>query len=141
MTQITMKYIDLGLTSGTLWSDTNEEGFYTFDDAVKKYGDSLPTREQLEELMNHCKWEWNGSGYNVTGPNGNSIILPAAGYRHCDGGVYRVVSSGLYWPSTHYDSDGAWYLYFNSDGVVVYYCSRCHGFSVRLVKSKDNNIK
>ena len=38
-----MEYIDLGLPSGTLWADCNEEGFYYFDEAVEKYGYRLPT--------------------------------------------------------------------------------------------------
>ena len=78
-----MKYIDLGLPSGTLWVDTNEEGYYTFDDAVEKYGNCLPTKEQLEELKTQCQWEWTGAGYKVTGPNGNSIVLSAAGFLNC----------------------------------------------------------
>ncbi len=36
------EYIDLGLPSGTLWATENEEGYFTFDEAVEKYGDSLP---------------------------------------------------------------------------------------------------
>lgn len=129
-----MKYIDLGLPSGTLWAEHNEKGFFVFDYAVKKYGNKLPTKEQLKELMNHCQWEWNGSGYNVTGHNGNSIILPAEGNRGCGGSVYDVGSNGYYWSSTPYDSDSAWYILFYSVDVYVNYGTRCYGFSVRLIK-------
>lgn len=59
-----MEYADLGLPSGTLWAESNEEGYYTFDEAVEKYGNSLPTREQLEELKSHCQWEWNDKEYD-----------------------------------------------------------------------------
>ena len=134
--EITMKYIDLGLPSGTLWADTNEEGFFAFDEAVEKCGDNLPTKEQLEELVNHCKWSWNGSGYNVTGPNGNSIILPAEGNRSCGGSVGGVGSYGDYWSSTLFGSDYTWNLRFYSGGRVVSGCRRCYGESVRLVKNK-----
>ena len=41
----------------------------------------MPTTEQLKELIDKCTWEFTGSGYKVTGTNGNSIFLPAAGYR------------------------------------------------------------
>lgn len=128
-----MNYIDLGLPSGTLWADTNEDGYYTFEEAVKKYGDRLPTKEQLEELEYKCQWEWIGSECKVTGPNGNSMILPASGYRYSDGNVGGVGSVG-YWSSTPYDSDDAWFLYFDSSGAYVYLDKRCFGFSVRLVK-------
>ena len=130
--------VDLGLPSGALWKDKNEEGgFYTYEQAVNKFGNRLPTKEQLEELKNSCRWTWTGSGYRVTGPNGNSIVLPAAGIRGCNGGVGSVGSSGGYWSSTPYDSDLAWHLYFNSGEVDMYYYYRCYGQSVRLVQNND----
>lgn len=41
----------------------------------------MPTKEEFEELMNHCTWKKietiNGiKGYKVTGPNMNSIFIP-----------------------------------------------------------------
>ncbi|MBP5535663.1 MAG: hypothetical protein J6X62_02605 [Bacteroidales bacterium] len=128
-------YVDLGLPSGTLWKDKNEEGgFYTYEQAVNKFGDKLPTKEQLEELKNKCTWSWTGSGYKVTGPNGNSIVLPAAGYRYCSGSVGGVGSDGYFWSSTPYGSEGAWYLCFHSGGVNMGSAYRCGGLSVRLVQ-------
>ncbi|MBR4219250.1 MAG: hypothetical protein IKR71_09455 [Bacteroidales bacterium] len=127
-------YVDLGLSSGTFWKDMNEYGFFTYDEAVSRFGSSLPSKEKFEELKSECKWEWNGSGCKVTGPNGNSIVLPASGYRHCDGGVDYVGSSGYYWSSSPKDSDYAWSLYFDSGGVGVFNYSRCGGRSVRLVQ-------
>lgn len=127
-------YVDLGLPSGTLWKDQNEGGgFYTYDQALAKFGNNLPTKEQLEELKNSCWWTWNGNGYKVEGPSGESIVLPAAGYRYCDGSVYDVGWDGYYWSSTPYDSGGAWYLDFGSGGVDVDHYFRCYGRSVRLV--------
>ena len=45
----------------------------------------MPTRAEQDELHNSCTWTrttLNGvNGCRVTGPNGNSIFLPAAGYR------------------------------------------------------------
>ena len=79
-----------------------------------KWGDGwrMPTRDEMEELYNECSWEWewsrligpNGTnrsscGYRVTGPNGNSIFLPAAGY-HNNYGLINVDSYGLYWSSS-----------------------------------------
>ena len=131
------QYIDLGLSSGTLWKDTNEGGDsarYTYDEAVSKFDNKLPTQEQLEELKNQCTWTWTGSGYKVVGPNGNSIYLPAAGYRDCAGNVGLVGSYGGYWSSTPYSSESAYCLDFGSDKVFMYYYFRCIGRSVRLVQ-------
>ena len=75
-------------------------------------------------------------GYKVVGPNGNSIVLPAAGYRGCVGVVGGVGTYGGYWSSTPRDSESAWYLYFSSSGVSMYDYDRCYGRSVRLVQGK-----
>lgn len=134
-------YVDLGLPSGTKWKASNEINaadaqydFFTYDEAVSRFGNRLPTKEQCEELNAVCQWMWNGSGYRVTGPNGNYIVLPAAGYRNCSGSVSIVGSNGLYWSSTPEVSGGAWGLYFGSGSVRMVYGSRCYGFSVRLVQ-------
>lgn len=129
-------FVDLGLPSGTLWKEQDEAGgFYTYEQAKLKFGNSLPTKEQYEELKNSCSWTWTGNGYKVTGPSGESITLPAAGFRGCDGGVRRVGLNGYYWSSTPSGSEYAWGLYFGSGGVSVDDDSgRCSGKSVRLVR-------
>ena len=133
-----LRYIDLGLPSGTKWYAKNEGGDsarYTYDDAVSKFGNKLPTKEQLEELKNQCTWTWTGNGYKVVGPNGNSIYLPAAGYRSCLGNVGFVGSYGNYWSSTPNGSDDACSLYFYSDYVGMDDVTRCNGLPVRLVQN------
>lgn len=130
-------YVDLGLPSGTFWKNQNEGGDnarYTYDEAISRFGNKLPTKQQLEELKSKCTWTWTSKGYKVTGPNGYSITLPAAGYRLCNGGVPGVGTRGNYWSSTPDDSDFAWYLYFSSSGVGVSCSLRCEGQSVRLVQ-------
>ena len=106
---------------------------------VKWGGDwRMPTTEEQRELLNNCTWEWtalNGvNGYRVTGPNGNSIFLPAAGYRGGTG-VYGRGIVGYCW-SGSLDSnvgDSAYSLYFDDS-----YCGwgnddRYYGQSVRPV--------
>ena len=66
-----MEYVDLGLPSATLWKAVDEPGFYAYDEAMNNFNNQLPTGEQLEELRKECVWSWNGTGYHVTGPNGN----------------------------------------------------------------------
>ena len=131
----TSEYVDLGLPSGTLWKSTNEKGgFMTWEEAKNKYGDKLPTMEQMEELKGMCTWKWTGKGYTVTGPNGNTISLPAAGCRTCDGSVEDVGTVGNFWSSTPKSSGNAWGLAFTSDVVGTYYAGHCNGVSVRLVQ-------
>ena len=129
-------YVDLGLSSGTKWKSANEKGFYSYDEAISTFGNSVPSQEQWMELRNECDWTWSGMGYKVVGPNGNYIVLPAAGIRYCSGDVDRVGTNGRYWSSTPLDSERAWTLGFYSSEVSMLDNYRCHGQSVRLVQSK-----
>ena len=128
-------YVDLGLPSGTLWKRQNESGFYTYEEAINRFGNKLPERHHLVELKDECTWIWmEDYGYKVVGPNGNSITLPAAGYRDCDGDVNAVGTRGFYRSSTSFGSDLARHLYFGLGEVRMYTGNRCYGLSVRLVQ-------
>lgn len=73
----------------------------------------MPTKEECGELVDECDWSWDHNGYKITGPNGMSIFLPAAGYR--DGSSTKEVDSdGHYWSSSlHTDRPSyAWFLFF-----------------------------
>lgn len=80
------------------------------DVAHVKWGGTwrMPTREDLQELLTQCTWTWTAqndvNGYKVTGPNGNSIFLPAAGSLDNGwgdpNGVYRAGEAGWYWSSS-----------------------------------------
>ena len=98
----------------------------------------MPTQTELNELKNSCTVTWvtyNGvNGRLFTGPNGNSVFLPAAGGRY-DSELYDAGSLGLYWSSslyTDYPID-AWCLYFYSDNGYVNGNYRYYGQSVRPV--------
>ena len=112
------------------------------DVAHVKWGGSwrMPTLDEQKELLNNCTWTWatlNGvDGYNVTGPNGNSIFLPAAGGR--DGtSLYNSGSNSYYWSSSLYDgnSNRACYLVFYGSNYDWKYNVRSSGYSVRPVCS------
>ena len=111
------------------------------DAATVAFGGSwrMATYGEWKELYNNCTWTLttqNGvNGRLVTGPNGNSIFLPAAGYR--DGTrLYNAGSRGYYWSSSLYtDDDRAYNAYFDSGGVGWGYYSRFLGLSVRPVYS------
>lgn len=134
------EYVDLGLPSGTLWNDVNEGKNFrcSYSDAVVKFEENLPTKEQFEELVYLCKWLWTGKGYKVEGLNGNCIYIPAAGFRDCDGYVLNSGMYGFYWSSSLYDINRVYYLYFDVDKVKVYYGRydghQTCGRSIRLVK-------
>ena len=112
----------------------------TDDVASVKWGGSwrMPTRAEQDELRNGCNWTWttlNGvNGYRVTGPNGNSIFLPAAGYRYGTE-VYERGFYGRYWSSSLSSiySKEAYFLYFNNGGYIWSNNSRNDGQSVRPV--------
>ena len=110
------------------------------DVAHVKWGGTwrMPTLDEQKELLNKCTWNWttqNGvNGYTVTGPNGNSIFLPAAGYRSGAGADGRG-SYGVCWSSSlgSNRSNSAYYLSFYSGYHDWSYYSRCYGRSVRPV--------
>ena len=98
----------------------------------------MPTLEEQEELRDNCTWTQtlqNGvDGYKVTGPNGNSIFLPFAGFM--DGGVlYLAGELGGYWGSSLGTGTPslAGIMYFISDLVDVERLNRYYGQSVRPV--------
>lgn len=96
-------YVDLGLPSGTLWKNINETGCYDYEESILQFGRSLPSKTQMVELVNHCRWEWSGwykdyRYYKVIGPNGNSIILPVEGFVERNSGKnYGDGQNGVYW--------------------------------------------
>ena len=131
-------FVDLGLPSGLLWAEKQEEGYYTHEEAVEKYGEALPQPEEFVELWRVCKWDWDKKrkGYTVTGPNGNSIFLAASGFRDRTSGVlYGVGSYGYYWSAAQYSADDAYGLYFGSGDVSpLDNGGRAYGFSVLPVR-------
>jgi len=127
-------YVDLGLPSGTLWKEQNEDNqFYSYDAIVAKYGNALPTKEQFDELRTLCEWSWIGFGYKVVGPNGSVLIMPSSGYQHCDGTVHYEGAYGNYWSQTLNREGEAWFLYLDLDEARVYSGENCNGRSARLV--------
>ena len=124
-------------TYGEQMSDIS--GNARYDVARKKWGGTwrIPTKAEQQELLDNCEWEWttqNGvNGYKVTGPNGNHIFLPAAGYRYGSSLDYAG-SYGYYWSSTPYSSstNGAYLLLFRSSHHNAdYYNYRNDGYTVR----------
>ena len=112
------------------FTDTLTELELSDDAANANWGNNwrMPSKAQWEELINNCTWTWtqqNGvNGRLVTGTNGCSIFLPAAGF------------NGQYWTRTlstmiSYD---ACYVFFYSDNFSKGISDRFYGYSVRPVR-------
>lgn len=110
------------------------------DAATANWGGTwrMPTRAETEELLAKCSWKWttlNGvNGCQVTGPNGKSIFLPAAGYR--DGSSsFQVGTLGRYWSSSLDNSNdyGAYFMGFSESGNSSDTHARYCGHPVRAV--------
>lgn len=96
----------------------------------------MPTFKEFKELRESCTWTWtsrNGVyGMQVTGPNGNSIFLPAGGYY---GSTLTYKGSyGSYWTATG-DGEMANAVDFISGGNDKALVPRCEGKSVRPVRN------
>lgn len=114
-----------------------------YDAAAVNWGGTwrVPTRLELTELLEKCKWEWtaqNGvNGYKVTGLNGNSIFFPAAGVRQETMHLGNNIT-GYYWTCTPGDSGqapgAAHILKFNEErGYYNDYVQRHIGMPIRPV--------
>ena len=102
----------------------------------------MPTDTEWEELLSDCIWDWKTTddgyahnGFLLTGPNKNTIFLPAAGSRGgtsvSDAGTY-----GNFWSSSlrvMTSPDSAWYLFIDVEYVNTTSWRRNAGFSIRPV--------
>ena len=129
------------VTNGKNFSDIG--GNPTYDVARKQWGSTwrLPTMTEFYELLNenNCTWTWttqNGiKGCKVTSKkNGNSIFLPAAGWRSGTS-LYYQGTYGYFWSSTPHESDFryACSLCFISGNHYMTWHGRSNGQSVRPV--------
>lgn len=193
-------YVDLGLSSGTLWATKNigADTMYAYGDYFawgeiapkdiytrsnykyceyegydSEYGDvyryeilddisgnpkydaaaaiwgeewRMPTCEEMIELYAECKFEpmktsHGTNGYMFTGPNGNHIFMPAAGYRDGEHQDYQAGNYyGHYWSSTPAEWDAEAKLFHFDRGYTLcpWYARRYYGCSIRpvLVKTR-----
>ena len=107
------------------------------DAAYVNWGASwrMPTMEQFDELCMNCTWEWTTRNgvvcVSLTGPNGNTLFLPAAGYRF-DVSLYLAGSDAIYWTRTREPEDRFAYVvaFVYSSGATY----RVVGYTVRPVR-------
>ena len=151
----TYKWCNGSSTTMTKYYTQSEYGYNGFTDnltelqptddaATANWGSDwqMPSLAQIQELCSssNTTTEWtqvNGvNGRKITSKsNGNSIFLPAAGYRYGTS-LYSAGSYGYYWSRSLYAGDAynAYYLYFLSDYIGWNYGYRRFGQSVRPVR-------
>ncbi len=120
----------------------------SYDAARANWGGNwcLPTKVMMEELIEKCVWKWRKIdgvyGYLVTGPNGNSIFLPAAG-RYFLGNYSRFGEDGFYYNSTPNESDTsrAYYLRFYNGDKYVESILRNVGLSIRPILCDEDEVE
>jgi hypothetical protein len=132
-------------TSTNMTKYNTEDGKTTLepaDDAAQVHWGGkwrMPSKEEVDELTQQCNWIWtthnNVNGYKVTGPNGNSIFLPAAGYKGA-GPTYPAGEDGLYWTSTLEKGHYSYLIVLHDDAPPTEASTkgtRCFGFAIRPV--------
>ena len=98
------KYCNLSSYGNNGFTDNLTTLVASDDAATANWGSNwrMPTRKEMDELVNNCTIIWttqNGvDGSLFTGPNGNSIFLPATGMN--SDGLSGLNGSALYWTSS-----------------------------------------
>ena len=137
------KYVPKGDEGGKNGFYDNKTVLDRADDAASQnWGGQwrTPTINEWQELLDNCTWTWTPrgevNGYLVTGPSGNSIFLPAGGFRRYGFLDYNN-SYGNYWSASLIDSDidSVYELYFNNDSQSVNNRFRYYGRSIRPVRN------
>lgn len=104
----------------------------------------MPTIEEWMALREQSTWVWtddyNGTGIKgriITANNGNSIFLPATGYRY-NAFLDDDGAKGFYWSSSLNtdEPNKAWYIFYDSVGPGRYSEDRIFGQAIRPVYEK-----
>ena len=146
------EYVDLGLSSGSLWSVTNyganeaeEYGSYCSSNTTFSYwGENwlMPTKENFQELIDECTWTWTTlneiNGYSITGPNGKTLFLPAAGYGSRILGASNVGKNLNYFTSSS-DIVNRWCLIANNSEYNLKSSYVFDDYSIRPIAKKKSN--
>lgn len=117
----------------------NEEGVLNprYDAARTHWGGTwrMPTHNEIYELCEKCTWEWidgdSISGYKITGKNGRSIFLPAAGHMMLH--TYYDGINGHYWSNTTISDYHAINLMFSEEGKATITFEAEYGCPIRAV--------
>lgn len=130
------------------WTNIGNEISGTQYDAAKvHWGDEwrMPTKDEMQELMKKCTWEWTQinkvNGYRITGPNGKSIFIPAAGQKFKNNEIPQYNEQILLWTGTQFPTNlsNAYAIDANSAGApLIKGQLRDDGYPIRPVTRSDN---
>ena len=141
-----VEYVDLGLQSGTLWSNKFEMidgkiSYFTYGEASAY---NLPTEEQVKELLETCKWKFTyinsqSRKYDCIGPNGNSISFLSYGYKEVNSKIACHETIRFWAKDTCNDLDkSSVYMYYDKCQIKeINKMFMGYRLPVRLVKSKQ----
>lgn len=119
-----------------------------YDVAHVLWGDTwrMPSDTDVTEFLQNCSYEWtmmNGfQGGKYTGPNGNSIFIPAVGYKEETSFHYYKTGSFCWIGRADSSDPNSAYLFGNDKyncGWLIY--QRDNGLSVRPVAYDDLGIE
>ena len=129
--------------STTLYTDIgNDISGTQYDAATVNLGSDwrMPTESEMQELADKCSWEWTQinsiNGFKVTGTNGNSIFIPAAGFDR-----WRQNEYTCYYSSTRNNSTVEDVKYLGTSNTYkprVSNSFRYYGYPIRPVTSNPN---
>lgn len=137
-----LEAVDMGLSvpwgSKNVGADTGyDEGVFqpwsSSDIATAYYGEDwrLPTRAEIEELIDGCTWSTHGNGFNaVSKTNGNTLFFPKGGVINGTEGFKYNEDFGEYW-SSESDSDTEPHAYRLQISEEMVYCSSKYGVDKR----------
>ena len=115
-------------------------GNVQYDVAAANWGEGwrMPTKDEMQELIDNCDWEWtkqnNVKGYKVTGVNGNSIFIPETGLWEESTFYSGSCVSSCYWSSSVSGGNSdAYYLSFSNSSLGVNDKYRYLGYSIRPI--------
>lgn len=109
-----------------------------------KDGWRLPTKEEIQELIDKCSWTTTTvNGYSVfkaTSPNGNYIYFPQTGYMPSAGMDGGIVDSnyGYYWTSTKTGSSYYVLKIQSANNLHISSLSDSYSAAIRAVKTTSN---
>ena len=143
-TKATVKFLDVHISADSDYDPAASCGGAWDDDERMMKDVMMPTRAQIDELINECTFtqvtQSGVKGYEVTGPNGNSIFLPFAGTSY-DGSKHSQGTAAYYWSGdVNCDNlEEAEALFIKSGSLPsISQCYRRTGVCIRPVE--DNGI-
>ncbi|MBQ9363004.1 MAG: hypothetical protein IJT97_06220 [Bacteroidaceae bacterium] len=123
-----MRFVDLGLPSGTLWAERDVE-------EPTMSGCSLPSYEQAQELIECCDFcirttPEGAKSISVLGPSGRFIYFPLEEYEDTPG------PSGCCWCAGGPSADMGYFMLLSEVTITIGVGRRDIGFPYRMVRAQ-----